>query len=73
MFMTTGGLKDTSMAIVEQVLTPKQAVCVRPNWTSLCSQLLQDTPVSVATVIAFPEGTQDLSYVPPTSNPNFQP
>lgn len=34
---------------------------MRPNWTSLCSQLLQDTPISVATVIAFPEGTQDLS------------
>ena len=32
------------------------SVCVNPTWVSLCSQLLQGSPVKVCTVIGFPLG-----------------
>ena len=32
------------------------SVCINPTWVSLCSQLLQGSPVKVCTVIGFPLG-----------------
>lgn len=32
------------------------AVCVNPNWVKLCRQLLQGSPVKVASVVGFPLG-----------------
>ena len=32
------------------------AVCVNPNWVKLCKQLLQGSPVKVASVVGFPLG-----------------
>ncbi len=32
------------------------AVCVNPNWVKLCQQLLQGSPVKIATVVGFPLG-----------------
>ncbi len=32
------------------------AVCVNPNWVKLCKQLLQGSPVKIATVVGFPLG-----------------